>query len=200
MTPHREHRGFRLRRTKDRSARTYDISTKEYLGETINPDVESASGDADNSARPRRSITRRTAQLPIMSKVLYRVDYYASMPIAAVSMLVSLVAMLLVGVVLKFPRAWETTFGVVASIVTLLMVFTIQHTQGREQSATQRKLDELLRAIPGAAESLMMLEEAPREFILEVEDSQRDARADLIEGLETVEDSEDVAPDEPRGQ
>jgi low affinity Fe/Cu permease len=70
------------------------------------------------------------------------------------------------------------------SSVTLLMVFTIQHTQGREQAATQRKLDELLRATPGAAEALMMLEEAPREFMLEVEDKQRGVRADLVDDVE----------------
>jgi low affinity Fe/Cu permease len=61
------------------------------------------------------------------------------------------------------------------------MVFTIQHTQSREQAATQRKLDELLRALPGAAESLMMLEEAPKEFILEVEEEQREVRSDSLD-------------------
>ena len=40
------------------------------------------------------------------------------------------------------------------------MLFVIQHTQGREQAATQRKLDELLRALPEAESGLMMLEEA----------------------------------------
>jgi hypothetical protein len=38
----------------------------------------------------------------------------------------------------------------------------------------------LLRATPGAAESLMMLEEAPQEFMLEVEESQRDTRTDSV--------------------
>jgi low affinity Fe/Cu permease len=73
-----------------------------------------------------------------------------------------------------------------------LMVFTIQHTQGREQAATQRKLDELLRATPGAAEALMMLEEAPREFMLEVEDKQRGVRADLVDDVDVRE--ADVGP------
>jgi low affinity Fe/Cu permease len=69
-----------------------------------------------------------------------------------------------------------------ASAITLAMVFAIQHTQAREQAATQRKLDELLRALPGAAESLMMLEEAPKEFILNVEESQRDVRSESVDG------------------
>lgn len=54
------------------------------------------------------------------------------------------------------------------------MVFAIQHTQGREQAATQRKLDELMPALPGADDSLMMLEEASREVMLDVEEEQRD--------------------------
>jgi low affinity Fe/Cu permease len=73
-------------------------------------------------------------------------------------------------------------FEVGASAITLAMVFVIQHTQGREQAATQRKLDELLRALPGAAESLMMLEEAPIEFMLDVEESQRDVRSESVDG------------------
>lgn len=65
-------------------------------------------------------------------------------------------------------------FEVSVSTVTLLMVFAIQHTQGREQAATQRKLDELMLALPGADDSLMMLEEASREVMLDVEEEQRD--------------------------
>ncbi len=41
------------------------------------------------------------------------------------------------------------------------MVFAIQHTQARQQSATQRKLDELLRAMPNADDRLIAVEEAP---------------------------------------
>ena len=72
-------------------------------------------------------------------------------------------------------------FELSVSSVTLIMVFAIQHTQGREQAATQRKLDELIRVSPGANESLMMLEEAPREFMLDVEDQHRDVRSNLSE-------------------
>ena len=91
---------------------------------------------------------------------------------AAVVCLVAVVA------VLGFPSPWVAVFEVSASGVTLLMVFAIQHTQGREQAATQRKLDELIRALPGADESLMMLEEAPREVMLDVEEGQRNVRSE----------------------
>ncbi len=135
-------------------------------------------------ARAKRSIVRRTSQLPVASKVLYRIDYYASMPAVAGTVVALLLAMLIVGIVLKFPHVWINGFEIASSSITLLMVFTIQHTQGREQAATQRKLDELLRAIPGAAESLMMLEEAPKDVMRDVEESQREVRADLVDDAE----------------
>jgi low affinity Fe/Cu permease len=60
-----------------------------------------------------------------------------------------------------------------ASFITLMMLVVIQHTQGREQTATQRKLDELLRALPGAESMLIMLEEESDETMQTVEDTQR---------------------------
>lgn len=85
---------------------------------------------------------------------------------------------------LTFQKNWVAAFELSVSSVTLIMVFAIQHTQGREQAATQRKLDELIRVSPGANESLMMLEESPREFMLDVEDEQRGVRSNSpdIEG------------------
>jgi low affinity Fe/Cu permease len=133
------------------------------------------------NVRPSKVISRKTSQLPTLSKLIYHIDHYTSMSIVVVVFTAGLIATLIVGAVLGFPNSWVVTFEVIASSITLLMVFTIQHTQGREQEATQRKLDELLRAIPGAAESLMMLEEAPKEFMIEVGESQREVRADLVD-------------------
>jgi len=129
----------------------------------------------------RRSIAQKTSELPLVSKALYRIDHYSSMPTVAIGVIVAVVAVLLIGVAIGFPNSWVVAFEVTTSALTLLMVFTIQHTQGREQAATQRKLDELLRAIPGAAESLMLLEEAPQDEMVEVEEYQRVVREDLVD-------------------
>ena len=135
----------------------------------------------EDASAPRRHITRRTAQLPLVSKILYRIDHYSSMPVVAISGVLLIVTFLVVGAVLGFPNRWVVAFEVTVAALTLLMVFTIQHTQGREQAATQRKLDELLRAVPGAAASLMMLEEAPTEKILGVENEQREVRNESMD-------------------
>ncbi len=135
----------------------------------------------DDSSRPRRTITRKTSQLPTLSKAIYHIDHYTSKSVVVTAFSAGLVLMLFIGAILGFPNSWVVTFEVLVSSVTLLMVFTIQHTQGREQLATQRKLDELLLATPGAAESLMMLEEAPQEYMLKVEEIQRVVRADMVD-------------------
>ncbi len=84
-----------------------------------------------------------------------------------------MISVVVLGAALGFPSIWTTAFEVGASFITLMMVVIIQHTQGREQTATQRKLDELLRALPQAESTLMMLEEESDETIQAVEDRQR---------------------------
>ncbi len=121
----------------------------------------------------RDRINTRTRHLPPGSRWLYRVDHLSSLPVAALGVGAALAAAVALGGALAFSTQWETGFVVGTSVVTLMMVFVIQHTQSREQAATQRKLDELLRALPGAEVGLMMLEEAPEEELRGVEEEQR---------------------------
>jgi len=78
------------------------------------------------------------------SRILYRIEHYGSLPVVALGVGVTLAGLIVTGAFLGFPSGWVVAFEVSVSVVTLLMVFGIQHTQGREQAATQRKLDELL--------------------------------------------------------
>jgi low affinity Fe/Cu permease len=133
---------------------------------------------SDGVASGRRRVRFRTAQLPVTSKILYQIEHYSSKAGLSVAIMFALVILVAVGAIAGFPGHWVTGFEVILSAITLAMVFVIQHTQGREQAATQRKLDELLKATPGAEEALMMLEEAPQEYILEVEEGHRDVRND----------------------
>jgi hypothetical protein len=74
------------------------------------------------------------------------------------------------------PPGLESVFQTLASATTLAMVFVIQHTQSRAQAATQRKLDEILRASPEADNSLITLEEAPDNELKAATDAHRDVR------------------------
>jgi low affinity Fe/Cu permease len=81
---------------------------------------------------------------------------------------VAAVASLCVLLAAMFSRRGDTIlvwFAAVAAGITLVMVFVIQHTQTRQQIALQHKLDELLRALPGADERLIHLEKAPPDVI-----------------------------------
>ena len=69
-------------------------------------------------------------------------------------------AWVVVGVIAGFPSWWQVTLYSTASSVTVVMVFAIQHTQHREQLVTQRKLDELVRAQPGADDRVVAAESA----------------------------------------
>ena len=59
----------------------------------------------------------------------------------------AVIVIVVVIVLLNFPNHWVAAFEISVLSLTLVMVFAIQHTQGREQAATQRKLDELIRAL-----------------------------------------------------
>lgn len=65
-------------------------------------------------------------------------------------MVAAVVVWVLFTAVFGFPAKLESVFQTLASAMTLAMVFAFQHTQSRAQAATQRKLDEILRASPAA--------------------------------------------------
>ncbi len=130
----------------------------------------------------RERLAPRTEQLTLSSRWLYLIDHYSSLPIVAVLVALVLVCTIIVGAVLRFSAGWIAAFEIGTSSATLMMVLVIQHTQGREQAATQRKLDELLRALPEAQSGLMMLEEASDDTIRHVERDQRELKETATKG------------------
>jgi low affinity Fe/Cu permease len=81
-----------------------------------------------------------------------------------------------------FPSTWETTFSTVAEVVTLVMLFVIQHTQSRHQLVMQLKLDELIRASPQADDRVVKLEVAADDELMERENDQLAHHESLREG------------------
>jgi low affinity Fe/Cu permease len=97
------------------------------------------------------------------SRSLHRVGELVANAAAGVAAAVMVVAWGVVGVVVGFPAWWATALYASTASVTFVMVFVIQHTQSRQVTALQRKLDELVRATSGADANLIAVEEAPDE-------------------------------------
>ena len=94
------------------------------------------------------------------SHALHQLGEWSSRASAGVTVAGVVVGWLVVGAVAGFPTWWQVALYSTASSVTVVMVFAIQHTQHREQLVTQRKLDELVRAQPGADNRIVAAETA----------------------------------------
>src|SRR6201997_5739635 len=62
------------------------------------------------------------------------------------------------GPTFHFSDTWQLIINTATTIVTFLMVFLIQNTQNRDAKAVHLKLDELIRAVQGARNTLVDLE------------------------------------------
>jgi len=70
-----------------------------------------------------------------------------------------IVLWLITGPMFGFSDTWQLIVNTGTTIVTFLMVFLIQNTQNRDSEAMHIKLDELIRAIEGAHNALLNLED-----------------------------------------
>jgi low affinity Fe/Cu permease len=91
------------------------------------------------------------------------------------------------GPIFGFSNTWQLVINTGTTIITFLMVFLIQNTQTRDGTAVQLKLDELIRAIEGAHNGLLDLEELSDEDLARLrahfEALARVSREDLRRGL-----------------
>lgn len=80
---------------------------------------------------------------------------------------------LITGPAFGFSDTWQLVINTGTTIVTFLMVFLIQNTQNRNSKAVHLKLDELLKGIKGARNSLVNIEELPDEALEELQEEFR---------------------------
>jgi low affinity Fe/Cu permease len=62
------------------------------------------------------------------------------------------------GPLFHFSDSWQLVINTGTTIITFLMVFLIQNTQNRDSQAIHVKLDELIRALHGAQNTLLDLD------------------------------------------
>ena len=98
-------------------------------------------------------------------------------PLIAVIVGVLVVAFWIVIIATGFDEDLQFAFGTVCAGVTVTMVFVLQHTQRREQTSVQLKLNELVRALPRADDHLIGVEASSDGELMDLEQSQLDHHA-----------------------
>jgi low affinity Fe/Cu permease len=99
------------------------------------------------------------------------------------------------GPMFGFSDTWQLVINTGTTIITFLMVFLIQNTQNRDSEAMHVKMDELIRAVEGAHNALLDLEELEEKDLDAIRERYRrlaqKARRDVEQGGRDV-GSDDV--------
>lgn len=94
---------------------------------------------------------------------------FAGTPVAFMISFAIIVVWAIVGPIFHYSDSWQLVINTSTTIVTFLMVFLIQNMQNRDAKAIHLKLDELIRAMKGARNNLVMLENLSEEELERLE-------------------------------
>jgi len=110
----------------------------------------------------------------VLKRIALRTPEIVGSPWAFLTAILLTVMWLVVGAVVGFNTQWLLWPSALASVVTFLIVFSLQYTQNRDTRAIQLKLDEILHGTEGARSELVKLE-------MLSDDELRDLEQELLE-------------------
>lgn len=84
-------------------------------------------------------------------------------PLAFALAFLVILAWAVTGPIFHFSDTWQLVINTGTTVVTFLMVFLIQSSQNRDSQAVQMKLDELIRAVEGAQNAMIDVEDRDEE-------------------------------------
>jgi low affinity Fe/Cu permease len=130
--------------------------------------VENERASGSGRGRAKRAVAAHAPgweQRHWTSRALHRAGELAARSTTGMFVAILVIAWAVVGALTDFPEWWQTVLYSVAASVTVVMVFVIQHTQDRQTSAMQRKLDELIRSSAPADDALIAVEGTDDEYL-----------------------------------
>jgi low affinity Fe/Cu permease len=95
----------------------------------------------------------------LFHKLAVKVSNIVGSPRAFALAFLLIIAWAVSGPLFGFSNTWQLMINTATTISTFLMVFLIQNTQNRDARAMHLKLDELIKAIKGASDNLIDVEE-----------------------------------------
>jgi low affinity Fe/Cu permease len=102
-------------------------------------------------------------------KFAHRISEIVGTPAAFVAAVAIILVWASYGPSYHFSEIWHLLINTATTITTFLIVFLIQNTQNRDAKAIHLKLDELLRAVKPARDSLVDLEELSDDELAKLE-------------------------------
>ena len=95
----------------------------------------------------------------LFTRIANAVAHFAGLPPTFAVCLLIVAVWALTGPIFDFSDTWQLVINTGTTIVTFLMVFLIQNTQNRDATAIHLKLDELIKAMHGARNRMVSLED-----------------------------------------
>lgn len=99
-------------------------------------------------------------------KISGKITRVSGSPVAVLAALTVIIVWALLGPVFGYSDTWQLVINTSTTIITFIMVFVIQHSQNKDTTAIQLKLNELIAANEKASNRLVNIEDLTEEELM----------------------------------